>query len=90
MNFKKRGFFFGGGVEHILLYIYIYKRFEHNFLQLTRFKEYFKDDCLLNQTSTSTAPLRSSDCADWAAKGETASGIFEVDLAGKKYTPEIH
>ena len=53
-------------------------------------KEYFKDDCLLNQTSTSTAPLRSSDCADWAAKGETASGIFEVDLAGKKYTPEIH
>nr|XP_022300505.1 fibrinogen-like protein 1 [Crassostrea virginica] len=29
-----------------------------------------------------TAPLRSSDCADWAAKGETASGIFEVDLAG--------
>ena len=53
-------------------------------------KEYFKEDCLLNQTSTSTAPLRSSDCADWAAKGETASGIFEVDLAGKKYTPEIH
>ena len=80
-SLKKEGFFLGGGVEHILLYIYIYKRFEHKF---------FKDDCLLNQTSTSTAPLRSSDCADWAAKGETASGIFEVDLAGKKYTPEIH